>query len=83
MNKLTSMQKDYIENWDGNSVLSIYPKGIVGNQSFENSEKEKFNATEFWCAMTFLDDLEVPRVEAVTGKQSSIVGRIKWLKNNR
>jgi hypothetical protein len=27
--------------------------------------------------------LEVPRIEEETGKQYSIVGRIKWLKNNR
>jgi hypothetical protein len=41
------MQKDYIENWDGNSVLSIYPNGIVGNQSFENSEKEINRLNDF------------------------------------
>lgn len=34
MNKLTPIQKDYVDNWDGNSVLSIYPNGIVGSQKF-------------------------------------------------
>lgn len=80
---LNDLQKEGIEKWDGADVLSVYPGGSYGNMSFANAQDQSINATEFWCAMEVLDDLEVPRKEEGTNRPYSIVGRIMWLKNNK
>lgn len=78
-NNLSDLQIEGIKNWDGEKVLSIEPRGAYGLQDFAMKEEERYNSTEFWCAMQKLDDLKVPRIEEETGKTFSIVGRIMWL----
>jgi hypothetical protein len=80
---LSDLQKDGIKKWTGKDVLTINPKGSYGNQSFKNRAEEEYNSTEFWCAMQILDDMKVPREEKETDKTYSIVGRIKWLAENK
>jgi len=77
--KLSELQIEGIKNWDGEKVLSIKPNGAYGLQDFAMAEEQRYNSTEFWCAMQKLDDLKIPRIEEETGKTFSIVGRIVWL----
>ena len=77
--KLSELQIEGIKNWDGNLVLSLEPRGAYGLQDFQLKEEEKYNSTEFCCAIQKLDDLNVQRIEEETGKTFSIVGRIMYL----
>lgn len=80
MNKnLTELQINGIKEWDGKKVLSVYPRGSLGLQDFAIEEEQRYNSTEFWCAMKKLDDLKVPRIDMDNGQTYSIVGRIMLL----
>ena len=81
--RLSDIHIDLIKEWDGEDSIVIDPDGSGGYQSFSNREEQRYNSTEFWCAMKKLDDLKVPRVDESNGQTYSIVGRIMWLSNNR
>lgn len=91
--KLTDFHKQGIEKWGSffgeTEVLQLYPPtesridGGYGTAKFATLEKDRYQSTEFWCAMEYLDDLNVPRVDESNGETYSIVGRIMWLKNNK
>lgn len=80
--KIQSLHADGLNKWDGKQVISLYPKNSYGLQSFAANAEKEYNSTEFWCAMEFLDDLEVPRVDSENGQNYSIVGRIAWMSRN-
>lgn len=83
MNKnLTELQINGIKEWDGKKVLSINPSGSLLHQDFAIVEEQRYNSTEFWCAMKKLDDLKVPRIDIDNDQTYSIVGRIMWLSRN-
>lgn len=79
---LNELQIEAIENWDGNKILSINPNGSTTHQGFAERQQESYDATEFWCAMQKLDDLNVPRIDESNGQTYSVVGRIMWLAKN-
>lgn len=84
--ELTDLHKQGIEEWGkdfGKSeVLQLYPKGSLGKISFASLAEQEYQSTEFWCAMEFLDDLEVPRGNE-KGENYSIVGRLAWMSRNK
>lgn len=80
MNKL---QKQAVKDWNGGSVLSLYPNGMVKYQDFSVDQQEKHDAENFHCAMMILDDMKVPTHDPSNGEVYSIVGRIKWLNNKQ
>lgn len=80
--KLSDAHTRAIERWDGEEVLLIFPNGSIGYESFKDHEEKRYDSGEFWCAMKHLDDLGVPRYDALDGRKYSIVGRIDWLMRN-
>lgn len=86
--ELTDFQKeaiDYFLNEETETDLLILNRknpDVVGHKTFKQQAEDEFNATEFWLAMQYLDDIGIPR-EDDDGQTYSIVGRIKYLKNNK
>ena len=81
--KLLDIHIDGLNKWNGEKIISLYPKNGYGLQEFSMREEERYNSTEFWCAMKILDDLKVPRVNVENNQSYSIVGRIAWLTRNK
>ncbi len=85
LKRISKLQQESIDGWlaknEKGMCLILYPDpNRVGYQSFSNMEWDKFDSTEFRCAMRYLDDLGVPRADD-DGQEYSIVGRIKYLAN--
>lgn len=82
--KLSSFQEKEIQDWLAEDdefnllVLNRDNQSVVGRRKFKNLEVIDYEATEYWCAMQYLDELEIPR-EDKNGETYSIVGRIKLL----
>lgn len=59
-------------------LIISYLDGTIETQSFEQHEKQRYEAEEYNCAMQYLDDLKIPRTDE-TPCEYSLVGRIQWL----
>ena len=72
---LTKLQEESLYNWDGKSVITIFPNGSIGECSFKHYADMQHKAEEYDSAMKALDDMDVPRADE-KGYEYSIVGRI-------
>lgn len=80
--KLNKLQKQAVNQWDGKSIISIYPNGTIQIQEFSINQQQSHAAESCECAMKKLDDLNVPRIDSSCGKEFSLIGRISWLQKN-
>lgn len=77
MNKnITETQQQYLDNWNNDCIISLYPNGSIEMQSFKNRVEEKFKSEEYDSLMKVLDDYNVPK-EDDEKRKYSLVGRFK------
>jgi len=84
--KLSPLQKACIDKWvldNEEKCLILNPhNNTVSYKPFLTIAEDEYNGQEYGFAMKYLDELGIPR-EDEEGQAYSIIGRIKYLKNEQ